>query len=296
MADSEITMGEIQAMAVKIEMYMSSTTHAFRLKQLAWKYAHMFYRTRYIYYAWALYRLYQQVMVRKIYSGMSAKNPVGYFARRLGYKTRRYGGRNPKAGKKLATVATVKRLINVNKENKCTFSTQNTLTTLLNNGNQLLYLLNGLTQGDTDNTRDGDIVTWSRLRMRFLIYGTGSSVYHVQVIRVKKPRGVAPTLTQMFGGTQPSPIDYPYYATQEFNQHYEIIYDKELPIHSNYSAQTMHTLCEVDISPDIKTDYSLGNAGTIADIDANALYLVVRTDNGANTTVNWSNLFFFKDN
>lgn len=100
----------------------------------------------------------------------------------------------------------------------------------------------------------------------------------------------------MFGSSTPYPTDYPYNLVQNFNEHYEIMYDKELNLHSNYSAQVLHTLLDVDLSGDMKTDYSLGNAGTIVDIDTNALYLLVRTDNGSAGFLWTSQLFFFKDN
>jgi len=234
-----------------------------------------------------LYRIYKSKL------GMGFK---GWGTRHiLRKRTKLHGGRKRALKPQLATRMDVKRMINQNKETKFAQQNQVTLSSTHTASVPIITLLNGLSQGDTDANRDGDIVLWTNLKIRMLFNTSGSAMYKVQIIRQKKARGAAPTLLEMFGSATPSPINYPQMTSQDFYTHFEILYNRELNITSNYSAQTVHTLCEIDLAPDMRTDYSLGNAGTAADIDTNALYLVIRTDNATAATIYYTNVFKFKD-
>lgn len=262
------------------------------LKHSVWTAIEVAYKYKYFILAALLYKRYA---MGPIPYRLKQRSAAAWLYKRFGGKTRFYKGKKAKANR-LAKVSDVKRMISIDKENKYLVTAATQISSILDSSNPVLYLLNGLTQGDTDSTRDGDTVTYKRMRMRLIIATSGSCVAHVQVIRVKKPRGVAPTLSNMFGSSTPNPITYPSNSDQTFNQHYEIVYDSERSLTSNYSAQVVQTLYDMDLGSDLKVDYSLGNAGTIADIDTNALYLVIRTDASNQGWVTLSKEFVFKDN
>lgn len=208
---------------------------------------------------------------------------------RMGVKTKRYGGAKKaatKGNRKLATVSTVKRMINKSSETKFVYSAFTTITSNLLSNSSLFTLLNPLTQGDTDSNRTGDKVRFHYLTMnlRHIIYDLQGDdlVYRVNIIRVKNPRGSAPTASTLVvnGGTAQNPEEIWDEVLYDFSSRYEVLYDSGVKIiHKQISNNYNLSADYISIPCDFTTDYSLSNVGTIADIDQNALYLYVRTNN-----------------
>lgn len=226
---------------------------------------------------------------------------------RMGVKTKRYGGAKKaatKGNRKLATVSTVKRMINKSSETKFTYSAYGTIASNLLLSSPYFGLLNPLTQGDTDNNRTSDKVRFMYLTMnlRHVVGDTQNSdvVYRVNILRVKSPRGVAPTSTTLVvnGGSAANPEELWDDVNYDFASRYEVMYDSGVKvIRKQISTNFVIAADYITLPIDMTTDYSLGNVGTIADIDQNALYLYLRTNNSTatNHVVGYSYKLTYKD-
>lgn len=243
-------------------------------KNALWQFSALLYKYKYFFLAYSIYR---KMAIR------------GYLARRLGLPTRRYGGKKKartKGIRKLATVNTVKRMINRTTETKFTYSAFGQVASNLLNTSPYFALLNPLTQGDTDSNRTGDKVRFQYLTMQLfhnLVTNINDVTYRVAIIRAKNPRGSAPTASSLVvnGGTAQDPCEIWDEVNYDFFSRYEILYDSGVRvihrnITTNYTVATDYISCRCDFV----TDYSLSNGGTIADIDQNALYIYFRSGNG----------------
>lgn len=224
----------------------------------------------------------------------------GWIQRRLGFRTKRYGGKKrfAKRTANLATKQDVKRMISSQEETKMIITPASTLSITLNNITPISTFLNPLGQGDTDNTRTGDKVR--NLQFKCMLYficpAGGQGNYRAFIIRCKQPRGVSPTLTDIMGSASP-PVYYNYnYSNIDFNSRYEIMADRRLVTNSNFSTQQQNLLLDMSFScEDSQTDYSLGNAGSIADVDKNSYHLFVLGDQSTVSTCIISSIWYYKN-
>lgn len=224
----------------------------------------------------------------------------GWIERRLGVRTKRHGGAKRKAKKQLATIAYVRKAINSTSEKKF-IQSQNVSIGPVVTATPVLQLLNGLQQGTTDNTRTGDRVRYTKLLLHaylvcpLQVSGTASHV-KVDIIKVKNPRGVAPTVLQIYGSATPGAGDFFNHNTVDFSSRFQILDSKEyqfnLPSVGNAEGYLMKF--DIDLN-DMQTDYSIGNAGTIADIDANALYVLYHQDNSTSIAIYQSAYLYYMD-
>lgn len=227
---------------------------------------------------------------------------VGFLRRRLGFRTRRHGGTKRQTRKKLATIGYVKRAISADNEKKFIYVTNSLMGGAnLTNATPQLNLLNGLAQGTTDQTRLGDRVKFKRLLMNILasapISATGNSTsYKFDIMRYKQPRGAAFTMTNLYGSATPATIDNFNEASTDWKSRFECLATRTFVI--NYPAATVAQIYlfsfEVNLD-DAITDYSLGNAGTIADIDKNAYYLVAHQDTALATSVYYAYYLWYTE-
>lgn len=228
----------------------------------------------------------------------------GWLTRRFGYRSRRYGGvkkRAKKEGKKLATVQYVRKAIDNTTEKKFILVQSATLSTTFQNSAPIQVLLNGLTQGTTDNTRLGDRCRAKRLLMTVYVSvpvsATGlCSRYILDVLWYKNPRGGTPSFLNLYGSNTPGAVEQFNYNTIDFSSRFQILSHQE---HQN-NPQAINTTSgftfEVDLDlQDHMVDYSLGNVGTVADIDKGALYLMMHVDNSLVTNVYYSYYYWYMD-
>lgn len=200
-----------------------------------------------------------------------------------------------------------------------------TLTTTLTRGSGFnLTLLNGSIQGTSSVTRVGDKIKMTSMQLSGQIYCTGGGVLlgiHTPVRIIcflsKKPKGVAPTVSTngaaagtaaLFYNTGGSgPTTYQQYDTgvnQNMYENYKILYDKVYTLKTLVGvlnaadvAQSVNPKMNFNIRKKLgyTADYSRGTAGTILDIEANAIYVLFITDTNSNLTVELDSRIYFKD-
>lgn len=158
-------------------------------------------------------------------------------------------------------------------------------------------MLNPLSQGTSESNRVGD-----KARMRHLMlkvyFGSASALttptsVQVLVVREKTTLGSALSPSQFFDSSTPSPTNWQRNVLTRDPDRFVTLYDSGFRVLglSEFSNATLNKdfsspsimQCLCDIPLDFVTDYSRGNAGTVADIDTNGLNMVVIT---SNTTAN----------
>lgn len=205
------------------------------------------------------------------------KRSIGY-ARKY-YKTK-YGKRNAgrwniygRAGKQLAKdVWTLKNLINV--EFKSSDIYNSTQTAPLAGA---LVLVNHLTKGDDYNNRDGRQVRFKSLFLngRVIMHASATHTAVRMVVFIdKQPNGVVPTATDVLSTATTNLID----AFRNLNnrKRFVILKDARYTLNTDYPEKQIKYYKKLDM----KTIYDDGDAGTIADITTNALYVMWISDEG----------------
>lgn len=209
------------------------------------------------------------------------------------------------------------------------------LSTTFQANNPSWFLLNGLTQGDTASTRDGDEVRSTSVHITGHIFSQDSAYYdkslvtdykvRIVIFNFKNPRGTTPTIigTQAAGNafcplfkTSGATTIFPftmYNTADNCYEHYDVLSDTIVDLkqagqywQSVYNAVGQHVQGGFSARFDIKVpvskiiDYSIGNAGTIADINKNAIFVLFITDwngtvYGDTLEIDMDAKFFFKD-
>lgn len=228
---------------------------------------------------------------------------MGMFSERnSGFRTKRYGGQKRKMKNMLATVTKVRTMIDRTSEKKflnLQFGTAQ-LSVTAGSANPLLYILNPLLQGTSDNTRLGDRVRFSKLQLHVVLQAPASITdtrnVCIRIIQVKEPRGVIPTNLQLYNNATPSPFDHPNFVTIDFPARFKILATKYVHFNPQIGTQTpvINTNFTINLK-DMLTDYSIGNAGTIADIDRNALYISVISEGASTMTVTIPYYLWYRD-
>jgi len=154
-----------------------------------------------------------------------------------------------------------------------------------------IVLLNGLQQGDTKNTRDKDLAQFTSLQFKGYVQhdpdSVVSSICRIMLVWDKFPKGAAPVIGDMLNVQAPFvglALVAPY--NEDNFERFHFIMDKKFVLNPNVVATTVVATGVVSqyqavtkwIEKKIKlsrtTNYGLGNAGTIADISKNSLYIV----------------------
>jgi len=182
------------------------------------------------------------------------------------------------------------------------------IATAISNGVPALYLLNNLSQGFNEVSRIGDQAKAQKITMSMNISAVATSVLNQKfryiIFWYKNPRGVAPTALDFFGTATPTTFTGYNFNTVDFQSRYTVIRDKMFNMSDHNQSLLAASTLNYDINPfsiNLKNkscDYTLGNAGTIADIDKNALYIwfLGNASSGANSvTVTTGGNYFFKD-
>lgn len=167
-----------------------------------------------------------------------------------------------------------------------------------------IFLLNGIQQGDTQLTRDGIKVNWKSLKIT-LLFASGSAMvtptnFRWIIVREETALGSAVGPTQLFNDATPDVLSQYNFTNRNIPQRYKVYYDSGIQTIANFVTDyTSVTGCGGGNFKSIRTytkkikfnfitDYSRGNAGTVADIDTNSLSLMVFTDT---TTANALSFF-----
>ncbi len=155
-----------------------------------------------------------------------------------------------------------------------------------------ITLINGLVQGTTSTTRLGDTtrVSMLELNLRSAIATTsttGYAIFRVMVVRDNQPNGA----TFSAGNLLNTPTNVLSATTMSNCKRFNVIDDQMFVLDLNGPEAFLYRkVYNIDFHP----EYGLGNAGTIADISKNALFLVFLSDDNVNqpSYSYWARLHF----
>jgi hypothetical protein len=170
------------------------------------------------------------------------------------------------------------------------------------NSTPYVTCLNNVVQGTDETNRIGDIgkMKWLELGYDLVsqaIFVLGCYNARVMVVSETTSLGAAVSLAQLMTSATPSPYNMQNYTTRD-DKRFKVWYDSgPMPIGPNgftapavalqntfgYPPRIQKGKIRIPLA-DLRVDYSRGNAGTVADIDTNALSLCVFTDQ---TTTNY---------
>lgn len=199
--------------------------------------------------------------------------------RKRGYRSR---SRRIRRRRKTSSVTRLARRVTFNRPEirylRGNYGTPGTGVTLVH-ANPLQYLLNGLTLGTSAARRIGDKARFKFLELRTTINrndAVAGNSYNAAVRMVvflqRLPGGVADA---PFGAATPY-VDGTFdLQTQAFKRRFVILRDHTFNLSAG-ARSTKNIITKIPLR--FSTDYSLGNAGDITDIDSNALYFMLMTD------------------
>lgn len=167
----------------------------------------------------------------------------------------------------------------------------------------LLYCLNVLSQGDGSTNRDGNKVQFKNLSIRYSIIPHDQNPHpcYVRVIMfcTKDTEGVNPANTDILTSTTSALCINAHRLLLESNNIF-VFYDKVHNVRATTGAMSVYNGATVDNDEPVSlaasrgvfkryfkrlnliTNYSLGNAGTVADISSGGLHIMVITDATSN--------------
>jgi hypothetical protein len=160
--------------------------------------------------------------------------------------------------------------------------------------------LNPMLEGSDETARVGDIIRWKELCLGLELFSNTNlllpALMRVMVIAESTALGSVLSPAQYFTSATPSPIDQRNVTTRNVKR-FKTLYDSGPIVICGYTTNTA-TLSwggtpdwarNIKIPLDLITDYSRGNAGTVADVETNAISLICFTDstNAAGTYINY---------
>lgn len=231
-------------------------------------------------------------------------NMVRYTRRRARTSYRRGGRagrtvRRSRSGPLRRVISTVRRLDNVAtlaKHILCSdaavnggFQTVFSGTALLNSS-PLIQLMNPCARGLTVQARIGDYINVTKIhynvRMTFGPNITGDAIVKWILFAHKTPGGASLSATQFvtdyFGTNTPKTNAIPNYNNKTVSARYRILKRGTVYMRSSVSSVTEIRDFQIKWIPKtpLRISYVLGNTGGVADMDQNAIYLIMYTDGG----------------
>jgi len=165
-----------------------------------------------------------------------------------------------------------------------------------------IALLNGVTQGTTENTRIGRLckMKWLDIDLDFYANAVNASgLVRFYIIVETTALGSAISPGQFFVDTANFHPTSQRDRTNRNASRYMVLYDSKpfvlggLPTSdastnsfSNIGVAPVEKAFSLHLPLEFETDYSRGNAGTVADIDTNSLFLMVVSDISSGNLVN----------
>lgn len=150
-------------------------------------------------------------------------------------------------------------------------------------GTPTIVLLNGCQTGDTATTRDGQSILLKSIYCQFMVYmDPSSTTYNIvrfMLVLDTQPNATVMSAADLFqnntsGTNVVSPININY------GKRFKVLYDKRFSLNA---TQIREKVWKYFKRLKFHTKFNTGNAGTIADITSNALYLVFVNDNNVTT-------------
>lgn len=221
---------------------------------------------------------------------------VGRYLKRRYFKGK--GFRNPKIGRIVRDVCYLKSVINVEKKYKDTVSAGTAFPSATGG---TMVLLNGMQTGDTATTREGQSMRMKYLYVEgFVVLNSPATqdITRVAVVLDRQPNASAANFASVWDVTTASAAN----ALRNMDNPDRFLVLKDIRMTLSSAGQNikkfklyipMGRLKQMDQ----RTKYTTGNAGTVADISTNALYLAFGADLTANfSTIDYNCRLRFVDN
>jgi len=188
------------------------------------------------------------------------------------------------------------------------------LSSTFNFANPFIGCINALAEGNAGvNDRNGSKCKWNTMSMNLNFFRTtltaaDTASYRVLIVREKTSLGSNVALAQLFNSATPNVIDV-FNVNNRDKRRFHVYYDKTFLLGPNVTVQSgivnptnfnngppPQKIIRIRKKLRFLTDYSRGNAGTVADIDTNGLFLVIITNNSvSNTSVEMAMTSTFSD-
>lgn len=224
---------------------------------------------------------------------------------KFGGMRRRRGRRVPTGGRRVNFRQT-KAIVNLQKKVKQItraepkYSNVNISESTLVNGTPKSHLLNGMSQGDDNLSRDGTRLRWKWIDLRGYTKSTTSLTGHTLIrfvlIQHKCAEGVALSTilddvfvkSEVADGT-PDGLSMYNYIQGDWSANFRVLWDSGAmvmgPNRIDYTSMAGHTtahpherVLRFKKRINIQTVYGLSNSGGVGDIDKNAIHLVAFSD------------------
>jgi hypothetical protein len=149
----------------------------------------------------------------------------------------------------------------------------------------LVQLLNGMQRGTLVQQRIADKCNMLQYIFKGQLFtapnATGSGfAIRVMVIADREANGTTLALSDLFGSSTPGSQALLNFNNRNIARKYTIFADKRFILGGTITNLPTYVQLEMDVSlRNLETGYERGNAGTVADIDTNAIYLVAICDN-----------------
>jgi len=174
-----------------------------------------------------------------------------------------------------------------------------------------VLLLNGCARGDTIQQRTGDSIRALQFEVSGIMKTTLNASIRIMIVSDKNPENTAikfsavtPAKNYMFAGaTNANLLTYQMYNfnNTSIDEEFRVFYDKTFTLQTtNIYTQNFRIKQRIDV----ECEYKGGNAGTVADLTKNALYMIMwaQRDNNTDpssdfggTVVTMDNCLYFKD-
>jgi len=143
-----------------------------------------------------------------------------------------------------------------------------------------LTLLNGLAEGDSATTRDGRQVLFKSLQLyvRGTMNGSATNTTcRVIIFLDKQPNETAPTMAALLATTVAGGVDA--FRNLDNRKRFVILHDSRMVLSTDFPERVHEHYKKMSLV----SQYDSGNAGTIADITSNSLYMLQVSDEATNT-------------
>lgn len=144
-----------------------------------------------------------------------------------------------------------------------------------------LTLLNAMAQGITDGTRIADIVKFKSLDIRLRTYCTLPTTSRLILFIDTAPHGSAPSIADILDANDPqtSNTGILSHRNKVNLKRFVFLFDKKWTYNPQINAVQHEFFQKFYKKLNLGTDYSRGNANTIADIQTNAIYFLALSNN-----------------
>lgn len=163
----------------------------------------------------------------------------------------------------------------------------------------IFWCMNQLIKGTDRQTRLGNAIRCKHLRLGISAVNAafaalGTAYVRVLVVFDKQANGAAPTIANFFVGPGAVPTITPLNPIQVPSR-FQVLLDRRISLGGGYSVPYDHNRV-YNFKLKQRTQYNDGNAGTVADISKNSLYVCFFSDLGATVPIATLNaIFVFED-